>query len=234
MQDVERKEALSRFVPVCITTRAHFDHFICMNHRQELEEAEGELERRKQIVELATQSLAYDMKHRKSREVSSHGHARSSSGVVLQHPLSFQVFGNSFSSPERMQAYNDLVEEQKNIVKEYTTQLAGAKATLDKLSKIQIEASHTLQSVAVKITELQPVIDQDKVLHESSERLSALLSRLRASGVAMEDNTSAVEYAEELLVVLADMLVVDVLKEQLADGQLRVLKNVLTRISISA
>ena len=47
----------------------------------------------------------------------------------------------------------------------------------------------------------------------------------------MEDNTTATEYAEELLVVLTDLLAIEVLQKQLPHAQITVVTKVLRGIS---
>ncbi|KIP03864.1 hypothetical protein PHLGIDRAFT_129897 [Phlebiopsis gigantea 11061_1 CR5-6] len=123
------------------------------------------------------------------------------------------------------------VEEQRQSLEECRGLLAQTEESVAKFSAVHHDAHATLQAVVGKMRELAPVIDQDRALREAAEKLSTLLEKLRVSSVAMEDNTTATEYAEELLVVLADLLAIEVLKKQLPHAQITVVTKVLRGIS---
>ena len=123
------------------------------------------------------------------------------------------------------------VEEQRQSLEECRGLLAQTEESVAKFSAVHHEANGTLQAVASKMRELAPVINQDRILREAAEKLTTLLDKLRVSSVAMEDNTTATEYAEELLVVLTDLLAIEVLQKQLPHAQITVVTKVLRGIS---
>ena len=118
-------------------------------------------------------------------------------------------------SPKAYEAAQALVKERQMELQRRAEILKEGTKLLQNLEQASALADLSFRDIDVKIKELRVLVAEEKKLAEASGKLAVMLQKLLRSGEAMDDNTTAVEFGEELLVVLKDALDIEFLKMQL-------------------
>ena len=112
-------------------------------------------------------------------------------------------------------AAQDLLKERQLELQRRSEVLQEGTKLVQNLEQASSLADLSFRDIDVKIKELRVLVAEEKKLAETSGKLAVMLPKLLRSGEAMDDNTTAVEFGEELLVVLKDALDIDFLRAQL-------------------
>lgn len=118
-------------------------------------------------------------------------------------------------NPKAYSAAQELLKERQLELQRRSEVLKEGTALLQNLEQASSLADLSFRDIDVKIKELRVLVAEEKKLAEASGKLAVMLQKLLRSGEAMDDNTTAVEFGEELLVVLKDALDIDFLRVQL-------------------
>lgn len=118
-------------------------------------------------------------------------------------------------NPNAYAAAQELLKERQLELQRRSEVLQEGAKLLQNLEQASALADLSFRNIDGKIKELRVLVAEEKKLAEASSKLAVMLQKLLRSGEAMDDNTTAVEFGDELLVVLKDALEIDFLKVQL-------------------
>lgn len=126
-----------------------------------------------------------------------------------------QFVTSSIPTLQQIEAAERVLAEMREAQQKNENTLKAAQTDAKVLEALSTAASKTQEDIHQKLSDLQDLLAQEKDLYEVSTQLNALLKKLFASSKALDDNTTAKEFGEELSVVLKDSLQVDILKAAL-------------------